>query len=70
MKVTKWGDARQGYEGEWTCMHCGCKWIMEKSDPKPQFYSDQRDGTGYHMPCPTCKKEIYRDVPANGQYQR
>lgn len=34
---------------------------MDTTDPKPKQSTDQRDGDAFHMPCPTCKREIYRD---------
>ena len=63
MRIIKKGDVRKGYEGHWKCQRCGCEWEMAGSDPAPASYSDQRDGSGFHMPCPTCKTEVYRDTP-------
>ncbi len=70
MRVIKPGDLRFGYEGKWTCQRCGCEWVMDQSDPKPAQSSDQRDGDAFHMPCPTCKTEVWRNVPHGQDYYR
>ena len=71
MRIIKDGDLRFGFEGIWTCERCGCQWEMDQSDPKPKQSSDQRDGGAFHMPCPTCKTEVYRSIPdANSYYNR
>lgn len=70
MRVTKPGDTRMGFEGKWACNRCGCEWEMEATDPKPKQSTDQRDGDAFHMPCPTCKEEVYRDIPRRQDYYR
>lgn len=70
MRIITQGAERFGFEGIWTCERCGCKWQMDSSDTKPALMSDQRDGDGFHMPCPTCKTEVYRNIPRDGRYLR
>lgn len=70
MRITKPGEIRHGFEGEWRCHRCGCTWEMDTNDTKPAYMSDQRDGDAWHMPCPTCKNQTYRAVPRATDYHR
>jgi hypothetical protein len=70
MKIIRQGIVGSLYVGVWTCQHCGCKWSMDASDPQPARINDQRDGDAFHMPCPTCKKEVYRGIPRSQEFYR
>ena len=70
MRIVTPGEIKHGFEGPWECTDCGCQWVMDATDPKPAQSSDQRDGGSFHMPCPTCKREVYRRIPRSPQYGR
>jgi len=60
MKILTHGKLNRGFEGEWECHRCGCRWEMDAHDMPPQFHSDQRDGDFFQMDCPNCKQTTTR----------
>ena len=64
MRIINKGSEKLGFEGKWKCQTCNCEWEMSSGDEKPESISD-RDGFAFHMPCPTCKREVYRAVSSN-----
>lgn len=71
MRITKPGDTRVGFEGQWAWGEGGREWEMDKSDKAPAQSHDQRDGGAFHMPCPSCKETVWRHIPdATGYLSR
>lgn len=57
MKIIKKGKLPELEVYRATCYIC--KTVFEYQASEGEYFSNQRDGTGYVVNCPLCHKEVY-----------